>query len=39
MTDMLFILVAFAIGYLCGLFTKHEIWVWVKKHGKTAKKK
>ena len=38
MTDMLFILIAFAIGYICGLITKYEMWVWVKKHGSKAKK-
>lgn len=38
MNDILFILIAFVLGYICGLITKHELWVWVKKHGTKAKK-
>ena len=30
-------LTAALLGYLLGLATKHEMWVWVKKHGKTTK--
>lgn len=30
-------LTASVLGYLLGLITKHEIWVWVKTHGKTTK--
>lgn len=29
---------AFIVGYGCGLLTKHEIWVWVKKNGKKITK-
>jgi len=35
---MLFILIAFALGYICGLITKHEMWIWVKKHDGETKK-
>ena len=38
MNELLIALIAFAAGYLCGLITKHELWQWVKKHGKTGKK-
>lgn len=30
-------LTAALLGYLLGLATKYEMWVWVKKHGKTTK--
>lgn len=30
-------LTATLLGYLLGLATKYEMWVWVKKHGKTTK--
>lgn len=30
-------LTAAILGYLIGLVTKHEMWVWVTKHGKTTK--
>jgi hypothetical protein len=33
------IIIAFALGYLCGLITKHEIWAWVKAHGGKKKNK
>lgn len=38
MMDMLFILIAFAVGYICGLITKYEMWVWIKKHDAETKK-
>jgi len=38
MNDMLFILLAFALGYICGLVTKYEMWMWVRKHDGKAKK-
>jgi hypothetical protein len=38
MNELLLALIAFALGYLCGLLTKHELWVWVKKHGIKTKK-
>lgn len=39
MNELLLALTAFALGYLCGLLTKHEIWVWAKRHGKETNKK
>lgn len=38
MNELLLALGAFALGYICGLLTKREMWVWVKKHGSKAKK-
>lgn len=35
--EALLALTATLLGYLLGLITKHEIWVWVKTHGKTTK--
>lgn len=35
--EALLALTAAVLGYLLGLITKHEIWVWVKTHGKTTK--
>lgn len=37
--QILIALAAFALGYLCGLLTKHELWVWVKTRGKKPNKK
>ena len=39
MSELLLALLAFALGYICGLLTKHELWVWVKTHGGKTKKK
>jgi len=38
MNEVIFALIAFALGYICGLLTKHELWVWVKTRGKKADK-
>jgi hypothetical protein len=38
MDDMLLAIIAFILGFAAGLLTKHELWQWVKKHGKTTKK-
>lgn len=35
--EVLIALTAFLLGTFIGLLTKHEMWVWVKKHGKTTK--
>lgn len=35
--EALLALTATLLGYFLGLVTKHEMWVWVKKHGKTTK--
>ena len=41
MDETLIAIIIFALGYLCGLATKHEILIWVIRHGKqkTSKKK
>lgn len=36
--EVLIALTAFALGNFIGLVVKHEMWVWVKKYGKTGKK-
>lgn len=38
MNEALITIVIFALGYLCGIATKHEILVWVMRHGKAVKK-
>ena len=39
MNELIIAIIAFAAGYVCGFITKHELWVWVKKHGSKDTKK